>query len=458
MEGSEVAASSWTYVLRLGVTLLFVALNGFFVAAEFALVKVRVSRIEGLADTGNRRAGVAQYLVENLDFYLSACQLGNTLASLILGWLAEPAVAQILLLGVAALGWEHVFSPAVTHAIALMLALTVVTILHMTIGEQAPKIWAIRRADSTVLNIAYPLRVFAALLAPFIWVINEISMWLLRLAGMTSEEHGEGTHNVDEICTILVTSAEAGHLSNRQLQLAENVLHLVDLEVRHIFVPRVDVVSLSLARPLEENLEVVRDTSHTRFPVCETDLDSVVGIVHVKDVATATLSGQDIDLRVLARKPVFVSDTQPLAGLIAEMQVKRAHSAVVLDEHGSVLGLVFLEDAIEHVVGTIRDEFDEVTPAPHQETDGSLHVPGGYPLPQAIEQLGLPELDDAADTIGGYVTSRLGRLPTEGDELDIGSYRVTVAKVARRRVAWLSFRNAEAVEAAEAGEATPSDA
>jgi CBS domain containing-hemolysin-like protein len=305
---------------------------------------------------------VAYHIRSHLDHYLSACQLGITLSSLILGWLAEPAVAELLLWGAAALGLGLDPASVWVHAVALALALSVVTFLHMTLGEQAPKIWAINRSDAVVLQVARPLELFAAAFQPFIWVINQSSNGLLRLAGMSPDELGDASHNVEELRTILAASAEAGHISDQHLELAENVFGMMDLEVRHILVPRVDVTFLSLQRPLEENLGILRESRDSRFPLCEVGLDSVIGVVHAKDLLRTEPAGETIDLRALARPPLFVPDTQPLARLIAQMRRAKRHCAAVVDEHGTGVGLAFLEDAIEEIVGPIRDEFDEPEP------------------------------------------------------------------------------------------------
>ncbi len=440
MEGAELIDSgAATYVWRLLVTAFFVFANGFFVAAEFALVKVRATRIDMLATQGSRRARVAQHILDHLDHYLSACQFGITVASLILGWLAEPAIAELLLLGAHRLGWEGIVSPTASHAIAVGLALTIVTILHITVGEQAPKIWAIRRSQPATLIAAYPLRIFSAIFFPFIWFINGLSASMLRMIGLTGDSHGEISHDIEEIRTILMASSQSGYISKRQLELSENVLRLTDLEVRHMLVPRVDIDVLSLERSLEDNLERIARSGHSRFPLCQNDLDTVVGVVHVRDLFASRLHGEETDLERLARPPVFVSETQPLPRLIATMQREQNHIAFALDEHGSVVGVAFLEDALEHLVGTIRDEFDGEAPAPQQLESGTYRVPGSLALPEAEAYLDLPDLDPSVDTIGGLVVSVLGRLPQRGDRLQIGEWDVTVTHVSRRRAEWLRF-------------------
>jgi CBS domain containing-hemolysin-like protein len=439
-----------TFALRLAATLFFVAANGFFVAAEFALVKVQTEQLREHSQR-SQRARVAYHIRSHLSLYLSACQLGITLASLILGWLAEPAVAELLLWAAAAAGLELDAGNVWVHATALALALSVVTFLHMTLGEQAPKIWAINRSELVVLQVARPLQLFATAFRPFIWLINESSNGLLRMAGMSPDELGESSHNVEELLAILATSAQAGHISEQQLELAQNVFAMIELEVRHIVVPRVDVVYLSLEFPLEENLRVIQDSGHSRFPLCEVGLDTVVGFIHAKEILALAAAGQSFELRPLARRPLFVPDTQPLARLIAQMQRTRNHCAAVVDEHGTSVGLAFLEDALEEIVGPIGDEFDEPEPAVRNLGSGTTELPGSLALPEAAKLLGVDNLGDESDTIGGHVVAQLGRLPRSGDELAIGRYRLRVDEVKHRRIVRLLCEPAEA----RASESTP---
>jgi len=441
MQEAHIAESFSTYAWRLAATLFFVLANGFFVAAEFALVKVRGTRLDALVEEGSRRAGVARHILNHLDHYLSACQFGITIASLILGWLAEPAIAQLLIVGVSALGFTISPDSALTHAVSLALALAIVTILHITVGEQAPKIWAIRRPVQIALAIAYPLRLFATIFRPFIWFINALSNALLRAGGL-SGSHSDETHDIAEIKEILATSAAAGQLSYRQVEFAANVLKLVDIETRHILVPRVDIVSISTRQSAEENLRIIHETGHSRFPLCETDLDSVQGIVHTKDLIGAFLEGGKVDLAGIARTPLFVSENCSLSRLIRMMQRERQHCAVVLDEYGSAMGLGFLEDALEHVVGTIGDEFDQDVPTVTEEDDGSTRIPGGMSLPEALERLELVGVGSSADTIGGFIVEKLERLPEEGDQITVGGYDVKVIEVDRHRIRWLRFEPA----------------
>jgi CBS domain containing-hemolysin-like protein len=436
----EVATFAW----RLGAAAFFLLLNGFFVAAEFALVKVRASRLDTMAEE-RRAARIALRAHGELDRYLSACQLGITISSLVLGWLAEPAVAELLLAGAAAAGIAVAAGSAWLHALALALALTLITLAHMTIGEQAPKIFAIRRPESTALVVAGPLRVFAAIFQPFVALVHAITNALLRAVGLDPEEIPEGSAaTAEDLRQILAQSAASGHLSGRQEAFAQNVIRMVELEVRHVMLPRIDVDFLSLQNAVEENLRVMREKGHSRFPVCRVGLDSVIGFVHAKDVYRSLAEGGPVDLRKLARKPLFVSDTQPLARLILQLQRAGAQVAVVLDEHGTAVGLAFLEDAIEEIVGPIRDEFDEPPVGVKTLAEGVFEMPGALPLPEARELLELTLEDEEADTIGGYMTALLGRLPQQGDTLDFEGHRATVLEVQSHRIARLRVEPAPA--------------
>jgi CBS domain containing-hemolysin-like protein len=424
MDDPQQQIGAATFAWRLAATLFFVAANGFFVAAEFALVKVRPGELHEQARLGSRRARAAEHVHRHLARYLSACQLGITLSSLILGWLAEPAVADLLLAGSAGLELGLSAEDPLVHAVALGLALAVITFLHMTLGEQAPKLWAIHRAEATALQAALPLRLFEQLFRPFIWGINGASNAMLRLVGLSTHELTETPHTVEELKYILDSAARAGEISPRQLELAENIFGIIGLEVRHILVPRVDVVFLSLQNPPEANLRILRESGHSRFPLCEVGLDTVIGIVHAKDVLRLLPAGGPLDLRALARKPLFVPDTQPLSRLIARMQRLHCHCALVLDEE---------------IVGPIGDEFDQAESAVRELGGGVYEVPGDLSLPEAEGLLELRGLEEESDTIGGYVVAQLGRLPRQGDQLELGGYRVTVSEVSRRRVVSLRF-------------------
>ena len=430
-------------VLWLLVAAVLVALNGFFVAAEFALVKVRRSRIATLASAGSRPARTADHILNHLDRYLSACQLGITLASLILGALGEPAVSRLIFAAGTGMGLQLDPNDPVLHWTSLVIAFTVITILHMTVGEQAPKMWALQRAERMTLQTSIPLRIFAMMFRPFIWVVNEISNWMLRSGGLKTGAGHESSATAEEIRHMLSRSAEAGEISPREWELAENVFKMIELEVRHILMPRVDAVYLSLQNDLEANLQVLRRSGHSRFPLCEVGLDTVVGFVHVKDVFGGDLPTTMDELRARARPPVFAPETQPVSALILELQRQRSHCAVVLDEHGTASGLVFLEDALEEIVGPIADEFDIPRKDIEEVAPGCYELSGMVALPEAETRLGIDLEEAAEDTIGGHVVARLGRIARPGDSIDVEGHRISVLEIARRRISRLRIEPIE---------------
>jgi CBS domain containing-hemolysin-like protein len=419
---------------RLGATLLLVVINGFFVAAEFALVTVRRARVVELAEEGRFTARMAKHVLDHLDQYLSACQLGITLASLVLGALGEPAVSTVV---TSAAGWLDIevdpTSPWLRWT-SLVIAFTTITILHMTLGEQAPKMWALQHAQPATLGVALPLRLFTLVFWPFIVFVNKVSNGLLIAIGIDPEAAHEHIPTRGELQRALDLSAQAGHIPEQGRALVDNVLRAIDMQVRHIVVPRINVVLLSLNAPADANMKLMRRSGHSRYPLCEKELDSIVGFVHTRDIFTRGVSTlTNAELRQLARPALLVPDTWPLGELIGKLQSSRSHVAVVIDEYGAALGLAFLEDALEEIVGPIADEFDEAVGPLIELESGDFEVNGSMPLPAAVDRFGLTVTDPAGSTLGGYVTSLLGRLPQKGDEVRIGSYDVKVISLVRGR-------------------------
>jgi len=293
------------------------------------------------------------------------------------------------------------------------------------------------------------LRVFAWLFGPFIAGINQISNGLLRVVGLPPDLGHDKGHSAEEIRSILSLSARAGHISEQQHEITENVFRMIELEVRHIVVPRVEVHFLTADRSLAENIDRILTTGHSRFALCEVGLDSIVGIVHAKDLLDVTLRGETPNLRSLARDPLFVPDTMPLSNFLRELQAARQHCAVVVDEHGTAIGLAFREDALEEIVGPLGDEFDEEEPDITRFDDGAFELRGRVSLPEVADLLDweLPEDErEEEDTIGGHVTARLGRLPQTGDQVRIGRYMATVIDAASMRVERLRLELAEESE------------
>jgi len=434
-----------TVLVKLAATAVFIGINGYFVAAEFALVKVRSARIEAAAKRGSKAAGTVKKILGNLNLYLSACQLGITIASLILGWLAEPAVASLMLIGAEAMGFEVAESQGF-HVFALGVSLTLITILHVTIGEQVPKIWAIRKPESTSLLSAYPLWLFTLVLRPFIAFINSLSNLMLRAFGLRDDGSHDTVHDIGELRAILLAASQAGRISPRQLAFGDNILGLVNLRVRHIMLPRVDVAYVSTRDSAEENLAIIRKSRHSRFPVADPDLDNAVGIVHAKDILVSMLEeGATKSLAEMARPIPSVPDTLLVSSLIRNLQGERTHCAMVVDEHGTTVGMVFLEDALEEIVGPLPDEFDEESPLVRDASGDLIEMDGSLPLPEAAKHLDL-EMGTEEDTVAGFVVSRFNRIPKAGDEIEVPPYKIRVLSMVKRRVSRVSFELLEAEE------------
>jgi CBS domain containing-hemolysin-like protein len=413
--------------------LIFV--NGFFVAAEFALVKVRTSQIDQLAERGNWAAKLTSRALDHLDAYLSASQLGITVASLALGYAIEKIVKPIEhLLGGLGLGGHWVVG-ALPISMAGLLAFSVVTFLHMALGEQAPKSLAIRSARTIALWTAPVLIGFYYLFFPIIWALNRASLLVLWCLGLSRTDHAEVAHTEEELRHIVAESAGGGHLSRRERVMIENVLNLEEKTARRVMVPRPDIVYLSLARPLDESLRTVRQAGHTRYPLCEDDLTTVIGIIHVKDLlrAQAASNGRP-DLRKIARKVPFLPETLRLDDLLVEFQRDRVHLAMLLDEYGSVVGMVTLENVLEELVGPIQDEFDR-EPPPVTPLGGEVfEVDAALPLDVLSEECGVLVPETEAETAGGLVLDLLGRLAKTGDVVTVDGHRLVVVQADPTRI------------------------
>ncbi|HMR04847.1 MAG TPA: hemolysin family protein [Polyangiaceae bacterium] len=424
----------------LGLGMLFVALNGFFVAAEFALVKVRSTQIEPHAARGELRGKTSMHLIGNMDAYLSACQLGITLSSLALGWIGEPAFAWIL-----APVLEKIpgISPAATQTVGITVAFTLITVLHIVLGEQAPKTFAIRRPEATTLLLSLPLYAFFKITYPLIWLLNHASNALLRLVGVAPVSEAELAHSEEEM-RLMLSSEHAGELHKDTRKLLDNIFELTHRVARHIMVPRADVIYLSLTQSVEDNIEIARESAFTRFPLCKGDLDEVVGLLHIKDLfykQDELKSLEDIN-----RDLEFVPETLPLDKLLRRMRQERLHMAAVVDEYGGVSGIVTLEDVIEEIVGQIQDEFDEEHPDVVAMEPGVWRVAGSILVMDLEQAIGLELSDRDEDTVGGLVLSELGRSPRIGDSVQVGIAQFSVLEANRRRIHLLEVRVTPAEE------------
>ena len=431
-------------LLKLGAIALLVLLNGFFVAAEFALVKVRGSQLDALKMEGNRRAAIARQVISNLDAYLSACQLGITLASLGLGWIGEPFLARMLqpLFALASIQ-----SHAVIHVTSFAIAFSAITFLHIVLGEQAPKILAIRKALATSIVISPPLRLFYLLFRPAIWFLNASSNWVLKhLLRIDPIAEGDVSHSEEELRLILDQSEKSDEVSSLGRDLLVNALDLRRRVVRDIMTPRGEVVFLDIEQTFEENVKKALESRHTRFPLCRGHLDNTIGLIHIKELVPM-MRDPHPDLLQIRRDLIPVPEMMSLEKLLNLFLTRHAHLAIVVDEYGGTVGMVTLENVLEEIVGDIQDEFDTEKEEFREINENEFSVDGAVGLYELRDMAGL-ELESAdVSTIGGYVTHLLGHLPKQGEQVRIEDYLVTISQTDGRRVGQLHFRkmNAPAV-------------
>jgi len=427
--------------LLLASVLLLVLLNGFFVASEFAIVKVRRTQLAARAARGEARAKLGLHVVDHLDAYLSATQLGITLASLGLGWIGEPALAALLEPLMHALG---VTSATLVDAVAFALAFFLITMLHIVLGELAPKSLAIQRAEGVTLWTTAPLHVFYRVFRPFIWALNGLAGLVLRAFGIRPASEREVGQSEEELRLLMAEARTSRRIGRQRANLILRAFDLKDLDARSIMTPRVRVEALDLARSFDENVAKAEESGYSRFPLVQGSLDAVVGMVHYRDLARLARSeSASKDLKSIARGVLFVPDTKPAEEVLAELLRRGTHMAIALDEHGGTSGLITLEDVFEELFGEIRDEFD-TEEAPYRVVGDDLFVmDGGMSLQDAARALGVALSDKGATTLGGHVLAHLGHLPKKGEKLRLEGLDVTVREVDRRRIQSLEIRRTQ---------------
>jgi len=417
-------------VLLLILLLLLVALNGLFVAAEFALVKARRSRLEVLAGEGTRGAAQALTQIDRIDEYLSACQVGITMASIGIGFLGEPSLARLI---------EPIFgdlSHGVALGISVAIAFTLVTSIHIALGEQVPKMLAITRAEATARLLARPLAAFRALSGPFTVGLTKIANAVVRLFGVGPGELEE-QHTEEDVKAIIRQSATGGSLDPGEAVMLGGVFHLHEQEAREVMTPIPAVITVNASETVEEALQRCVSSGHTRLIAIEDDNpDRVRGVVHNNSLARLYMNaGPDTSIEPAIREVPIFPETKPLDDLLAELQRQRSSIAVVSDEYGRTMGIVTVEDILEEVVGEIEDETDPRAASMRRLTDGDWYVRGHVSLGD-LEDVGiqLPVSSDAFNSIGGYVFSELGRLPKRGDRIVANGYEVRVESVRENRI------------------------
>ncbi|MGI8603222.1 MAG: hemolysin family protein [Verrucomicrobiales bacterium] len=430
-------------VWQLVLIFLFILLNGFFVAAEFALVKVRISQLDEVINgEATRRhiagAKLARHIISQLDAYLSACQLGITIASLVLGALGEPFVHRLIepWLGEGGLGLGERW----VRGISWFTAIASITALHVVLGEQMPKTLAIRKALGTSLFVGRPLQWFYALFRPVIWLLNGAAIGLLRLVFRVEPvEDANIVHSSEELRMLVTQSGKEEEVTETERDILINALELNDRIVRDIMTPRGNVMALDIHKDFQTNLRIAIESKHTRFPLIDGHLDTTIGLVHIKDIL-GIINEPSSDLQRIKRELHAVPELTPLDKLLKFFLSKHAHLAVVVDEFGAVNGIVSLDDVIEELVGEIQDEFDTEEKRFQRLDDAEFLVDGTFSLYELAERTDLELESDDVSTIGGYLTDLFGHLPSAGEKTEVDGYEVTVTKTDGRRIVQVHFK------------------
>ena len=411
---------AYSYVINLLLVLFLVFCNAFFVISEFAIVKIRRTKLEELAHFGNKRAKIALEINEHLNTYLSATQLGVTLASLGLGWLGEPAVSKLL---------EDIFSNFFTmnevllHSLGFGIAFTFITLLHVVLGELVPKSIAIQDTETCALRIALPLYSFNKICTPIIWCFDHVSMFILKMLKIEQADENEDAHSEEEIKLIIDASQKGGVIDDTESEIIQNAINFSEIFAHEIMIPRKDMVCVKKDASFDEVMNLVKEHKHTRFPVCAGDKDQILGMIHIRDI------------RRITRKILFVPENKSISEILHEMMRKRIQAAIVVDEYGGTAGLLTMEDILEELVGEIRDEHDVVEEEPIKKIDAKTYeFDGMYLVEDAYDEMELPYHDLEESTMGGYLFNLLGQEPKIGDKAEDEYCSYTVLKIDNMRI------------------------
>lgn len=417
-------------IFNVFVILFLVALNGFFVASEFSIVKVRPSRLDALIKEGNPRAVHAKKVTEHLDAFLSVTQLGITIASLGLGWIGEPTVAKIM---------EPVFRffhvpPQIEHTLAFIVGFSVITALHIVLGELVPKSLSIQKTEQVVLFVSWPLLVFDRMMYPAVWVLNHLANWILRCMGVKAASEAEEAHNEEEIRILMEESHKHGYIDKTELTYLDNVFDFSERHASDIMVPRTDMICMYLEDSVEENIKVALSERMTRYPICEEDKDHIIGFLHIKDLLRALHDGKKPDLRSMARDVIVVPESLPISKLLRTLQKHRSQLAILIDEYGGTAGMVTVEDILEEIVGEIQDEFDEERPEVEEKGDKTYSVDGKMLLEDVNDFFELDLDTENCDTIGGWVYAQIDYTPKVGQQVKTEQAIFTVEEIDKMRI------------------------
>ncbi len=417
-------------VFKLIVVVFLVLMNGFFVAAEFAIVKIRTTKLDVLIKKGNTRAKYAKMLTEHIDASLSVTQLGITLVSLGLGWIGEPAVSALL---------EPVMryfniSGSLSHTLSLLFGFSVITALHIVFGELAPKSMAIQKVEPVALTIALPMYIFHYIFYPAAWLLNHVANWTVKQLGFQPDTAEDVAHTEDEIRILMEESHKHGYIDKTELRFVDNVFDFSERNVREIMIPRTDMICLYLEDDIQKNIETALNSSLTRYPICTDDKDNIIGFLHIKDLLRCLYSHQVPDLLKLARPVPFVPETMPISNLLKTMQKHKVQFAVVVDEFGGTSGIVTIEDILEEIVGEIQDEFDEERAEIEKRSDNLYSIDGKLLLTELSDFFNIKIEADNVDTLGGWLATRVDTPPRVGQKTTWGQDAFFVEEVDNVRI------------------------
>ena len=399
-------------VMKMAIVFLLIFVNAFFVAAEFAIVKMRSSRLETLIQDGNRRAGYAKEIIDHIDVALSVTQLGITLASLGLGWLGEPVVSAVIQPLFEMLG----IGGSLRETISFLLAFSLITAFQIVLGELIPKNVAIRHVERVMLGVALPLVIFQRIMYPFVWLLNHVANWAAHKMGFEVASGGDAAHTEDEIRILMEESHKQGYIDKTELDFVDNVFDFSELSVREIMIPRTDMICLYLEDSMEENIATALKMHPTRYPICAEDKDDIIGFLHIKDLLQALYTGRRPNLRKLARKALVVPETMAVSRLLKMMQKNRSQLAIVVDEYGGTAGMVTIEDIVEEIVGDIQDEFDQERPLVERRGTCLYSVDARMLLEEMADILEVRIEEENVDTVGGWLYAQVESPPLVGQK------------------------------------------
>lgn len=426
-------------IIFINILLVFflVFLNGFFVATEFAMVKVRKSRIETLIIQGNKCAKRTLIVVKDLNSYLSACQLGITLASLGLGWVGEPAILRLLM------PIFNLFNlpSSIEHSIAFIIAFSIITGCHIVFGELVPKSLAIISPEKIALSTAFPLIFFYKLTYPVMWIFNHSTNWILKVFGLSQVDEHESVHTDEEIKLLVEESYNHGLVDKTELTLVDNIFDFSDKTVKEIMVPRTDITNIFIEDSFDDIIDFTLKEQLTRYPVCKENKDNVIGFIHIKDLYKQKIEGNNQEIKNIIREIKLVPESMLISDLLKIFKKDKVQVALVIDEYGGTAGLVTIEDILEEIVGEIQDEFDDEEDAIIKCEDNSYIVDGKVLIEDITEFLYIDIEDEHIDTIGGWTYTQLDAYPKPNDKFTYKNYEFTILKCNRKRINKLLIKN-----------------